>query len=198
VIWFKRRVVRDLHQSFRWIDTIYVNQRDIEERNQQLLRMSAIYRIAEITVAWLGDANYNTFLAFDTLRRILEGSMDDPGILSLTDKKSYYAIIDLIEREYWRHIWITQEIALSQNVLILCGSHSIPWSSFELAFKTVNEDTDPGDFFRAFKRESFHHMSKLQQFRGDATADTPVHFFMLSIGPGRLWHLTYGTRSLRF
>jgi hypothetical protein len=138
--------------------------------------MSAIYRRAEITVAWLGRAYHSTF-AFATLRT-LEGSMDDdPGILSLIDEESHSALIDLMEREYWRRIWITQEIALSQDVLIMCGSHSIAWSSLELAFKKVSKHTVPGNSVWTIKTEGFRHIAKLQQFRGDATADTPVHFF---------------------
>jgi RimJ/RimL family protein N-acetyltransferase len=80
-----------------WVDAICVNQRNIEERNQQLLRMSAIYRRAEITVAWLGRAYHSTSFAFAMLRA-LEGSMDDdPGILSLIDEESHYALIDLMK-----------------------------------------------------------------------------------------------------
>jgi hypothetical protein len=37
-----------------WIDAICINQKDIEERNQQLLLMRRIYERAEITIVWLG------------------------------------------------------------------------------------------------------------------------------------------------
>jgi hypothetical protein len=67
-----------------WVDAICVNQRHIEERNQQLLPMGAIYRRAEITVAWLGSAYHNTSLAFAMLRT-LEGSMENPATLNLVN-----------------------------------------------------------------------------------------------------------------
>jgi hypothetical protein len=59
----------------------------------------------------------------------------------------------------------------------MCGSHSIAWSSLELAFKIVSKHTVPENSVWAIKTESFCHIAKLQQFRGDATADTPLHFF---------------------
>jgi hypothetical protein len=82
-----------------------------------------------------------------------------------------------MEREYWRRIWITQEIALSQDVLVMCGFHSIPWSSSELAFKAASKPNVPGNPVAAVKTGGFRHISKLQQFRKDAMSDNPVHFF---------------------
>ncbi|KAF2497458.1 hypothetical protein BU16DRAFT_456493, partial [Lophium mytilinum] len=37
-----------------WADALSINQEDVDERGQQVLRMGAVYRRAERTVAWVG------------------------------------------------------------------------------------------------------------------------------------------------
>jgi hypothetical protein len=46
---FRRRTV--------WIDALYINQNDLEERTQQVSFMKDIYERAKHVVVWLGDNN---------------------------------------------------------------------------------------------------------------------------------------------
>lgn len=41
-------MVRDLYQSFRWVDAICVNQGEFDERNEQVGRMGEIYEEAAL------------------------------------------------------------------------------------------------------------------------------------------------------
>jgi len=52
---------------------------------------------------------------------------------------SIRALVDFFGREYWRRIWILQEVALSRNVHIVYGRYTVPFSVVEnwvVAFKT--------------------------------------------------------------
>jgi hypothetical protein len=45
----------DLLGSLAWVDALCINQKDAEERDEQVRRMKSIYRDAERVVIWLGD-----------------------------------------------------------------------------------------------------------------------------------------------
>lgn len=51
-----------------WVDTICVNQSDLEERCRQVQRMSDIYTLARRVVVWLGPESRNSRLAMKLLR----------------------------------------------------------------------------------------------------------------------------------
>lgn len=50
-----------------WIDAICINQKDFEERGQQVQRMGSIYKSASRVLAWLGPSTQSTKLAISTL-----------------------------------------------------------------------------------------------------------------------------------
>jgi Heterokaryon incompatibility protein (HET) len=49
-----------------WIDAICINQDDFEEKNQQVKAMARIYSNASRVLAWLGEHDGYTDLAFET------------------------------------------------------------------------------------------------------------------------------------
>jgi hypothetical protein len=159
--------------------------------------MGAIYRRAEKTVAWLGEEGDETVDAFDLLKNLSNKIMNFPPsapsenpsqpfsaqsakiTLSQIGPRRWNALIAFLSREYWRRIWITQEVALSQDVLVVCGSHSIEWSKLEAIFAATN-----GKYSTAYSvdanitnAQEFQHVCQLRQFRADSMADKLVHFF---------------------
>ena len=69
---------KNLHQALRrlradgkkkiWIDAIYINQEDREEKSQQIQRMRSIYaRVTQVTV-WVGPETSNSNLAMWLLK----------------------------------------------------------------------------------------------------------------------------------
>lgn len=56
---------------YLWIDQICINQRDPNERSKQIFLMGEIYIRAKCAVVWLGQAEHDTALAFDTIRKLL-------------------------------------------------------------------------------------------------------------------------------
>ena len=50
-----------------WVDAICINQEDIPERNQEVLRMMSIYRMAEHVIVWIGEPSEDSGVAIDHL-----------------------------------------------------------------------------------------------------------------------------------
>ncbi|RDW63742.1 hypothetical protein BP6252_11287 [Coleophoma cylindrospora] len=112
-------------QALLWVDAICINQADTAERNQQVQRMADIFSGARRVLVWLGLETVNTRLAFSFLAHAYLGSpsnrkelMNDPG---------WDAVKELCENDYWKRVWIVQEICLAPRVAILCGRQQIPW-----------------------------------------------------------------------
>ena len=87
-----------------WIDAICVNQDDVEERNQQVLLMCKIYRLADGVIAWLGDDSSTRLLEADQIppylkkydilywkTRLLEPGLDSREQSSVEDSETLTA-----------------------------------------------------------------------------------------------------------
>lgn len=62
------RALRNEHaDSILWIDAVCINQDDIFERSQEVLRMLRIYQRAERVVVWLGETSDDSTFAIDHL-----------------------------------------------------------------------------------------------------------------------------------
>lgn len=105
-----------------WIDAMCIDQSDISERMHQVAQMGEIYSKARHVYAWLGTCYYPK-----SIRYFFEGP------IQLEDHKeifnhfcnhemniSYY----VTKNRYWSRAWITQEIMLAQNVIVLLGMRS--------------------------------------------------------------------------
>lgn len=115
--------------------------------------MGQIYSLAHRVVAWLGPSSPNkSDLAFSKLRYLgrqvtLTRNMqlfctpdcDQPELYRLECKLPYStdeweAIFDVISRDWFKRLWIVQEIHLGiSNAVLQCGQGEIPWSLFRSA-----------------------------------------------------------------
>jgi hypothetical protein len=123
-----------------WIDAVCINQKDIDERNDQVLLMGTLYSEAEEVVIWLGEADVTTDELVDTVVR--KGLPTPPA----TDTEGFveahveYAIqctriIVLFEiislRPWWGRVWTVQECVLPQrDPIFLCGLRTFLWEDF--------------------------------------------------------------------
>jgi hypothetical protein len=81
-----------------WIDAICINQKDNEEKGQQVQSMAKIYASANRVVVWLGEAASDTDGAFEVLcHATAEGSIDPPSRQSVTA---------LLKRPWFQRIWV--------------------------------------------------------------------------------------------
>ena len=120
-------------ERFVWIDAISINQNNIREREQQVSLMRTIYTSATAVVVWLGDRSSSNDCGMDFLAQA-DTEEDKEGwfLRILTSNQDIYvdqwkAVLHLFQREYWRRIWVVQEIACATKLTILCGSRAVPW-----------------------------------------------------------------------
>ncbi len=137
-----------------WIDGICINQSNIPEKNQEVQMMGEIYRNARATFVWLGPESDDCSHAIDAIRTSIHSWPYRPERLQrslltpedLTEYKAFAqddleddmaleaikAFARLLDRSWFRRVWIVQEVVLSRNVVRLWGSRSIArWYDLE-------------------------------------------------------------------
>lgn len=130
-----------------------INQRDILERNQQVLLMKYIYSKAERVIGWIGsDENggsqalktFETLLSntirypdnFEWVRRMPELFTVNTTYPGDNSKKSesndkLEKLVLLLRRPFWRRAWIVQEMVLQFNLRLMCGEEFTDISATE-------------------------------------------------------------------
>jgi hypothetical protein len=141
------RLRRPTEKRYIWIDAVCINQTDDKEKSQQVQMMRQIYCGACRTVVWLGEGTEATSQGFKLIPRLanvlkLKEEMNDSTFLQATsgrdlsffnlpyryhyDWRNFLATFDL---PYFTRIWIIQEVAVSSEVEIICGSASVTWDA---------------------------------------------------------------------
>ncbi|PHH91920.1 hypothetical protein CDD83_9787 [Cordyceps sp. RAO-2017] len=161
--------LRYLHDTrVLWIDALCINQADITERNEQVKRMSEIYRAARRVVAWLGEESSNSAHALTTFRHVgsqVESTISGRIIAATNatetrlwrndnapcfDHHTWQALFCFVERPWFYRLWCWQEIKLGGSQTILqCGKDEISWYEFWKAILCLhNKDVSPSNVFR--------------------------------------------------
>ena len=67
----------------------------------------------------------------------------------------WLALTNLLKRTWWKRVWVFQEVVSARDILVQCGSHSIPWgyftaaiSSFRLHAKVMETTREPSQISR--------------------------------------------------
>ncbi len=117
-----------------WIDAICINQQDLRERSEQVLRMLQIYQNAVHVIVWLGQEAEDSHLAFESMKRLDERAWR-VGVMFRSHETGCYDLLHrmydaqrrVFERPWFRRSWIRQEISVAKNVTFLCGRDAIGW-----------------------------------------------------------------------
>jgi hypothetical protein len=159
-------VTTNLHSALRhlrhksaekrfWIDAICINQTDTTEKSHQIPLMGQIYRQAKLVIAWLGDADEETHLAFELMeawgslvtKRISSGQRVEDTKAEISkwlDRKAWVAVDNIFQRPYWTRLWALQECILAENLTIQCGGIHIdprPIADFLCAESNLRKPT---------------------------------------------------------
>jgi hypothetical protein len=133
LICFQERLTKPM---FLWIDSICINQADMEERGLQVQIMSQIYQSASGVWVWLGPAADNSDLAMDVIDEVSNYPEDMRGeasrsikwvrrILYESEFSAHRLALQLLfSRPYWQRLWIVQEVVLgacTDSPLVCCG-----------------------------------------------------------------------------
>ncbi|KAH8894181.1 HET-domain-containing protein [Thozetella sp. PMI_491] len=123
--------LRDLRDAQRvrrvWADALCIDQLNIDEKNYQVSLMGKLYRTAHHTVIHLGALTTGASQVFEAVRRVVGGYPGDPPSDETNDIVSI-AQEDLLTREWFKRVWIFQELVLSRDPWVQCGDVRVRWT----------------------------------------------------------------------
>ncbi|KAL8834330.1 MAG: hypothetical protein Q9176_007558 [Flavoplaca citrina] len=100
--------------------------------------MHHIYQSASCLVVWLGPEAEDSNIAmaaiermggsFDSVTMKLQDACNVPDV-DISDT-AWQALARLFRRSWYKRIWILQEVSASENVIVVCGPQSVPWTTF--------------------------------------------------------------------
>lgn len=146
-----------------WIDALCINQNDDKERGEQVQQMGYIYSKAERVIIWLGEATYNTDYVMHYMKQLeKEGTKHASNDQKISDKQwvdIWSAVVhslsadqrdllveglrSLLRRNWFKRVWIIQEVANARVAEITCGGKSVSSSIFVLTLSLLEITPDP-------------------------------------------------------
>ncbi|TGO19830.1 hypothetical protein BTUL_0002g00750 [Botrytis tulipae] len=113
-----------------WVDAICINQDDIAERNRQLTIMPYIYERAKLVVIWLRNDELISPPIWPDPEKISPFEMSG-HTQQYKDQRSLFNYLMIVcSNEYWKRLWIIQEIGKARKLTIFFGQELIDWQRF--------------------------------------------------------------------
>ncbi|KAF4624545.1 hypothetical protein G7Y89_g13625 [Cudoniella acicularis] len=109
-----------------WVDSICINQANEREKGFQIELMAKIYSQANRVIVYLGETADDSDQALEDIRVVAE----DESTTSSSSGESQERILKLLERPWFRRIWVLQEVAVARRILVVCGSSEINGYAF--------------------------------------------------------------------
>lgn len=156
-----------------WADAICINQTDITEKGLQIRLMGDIYHKALRVVAWLGHEYDGSDLAIESLKKIRlpvpvshsrfvnmngsEGAILSSGTVSDWTGNTWAHINQLVDRDWFKRVWITQELVLGSDIVIMCGETEMDWDHFFEALTIYEKEINSGHLLDLEKIQLLNH-----------------------------------------
>jgi hypothetical protein len=151
---------RKAGQRFRiWADALCINQKNDQERGKQVALMKYIYTQAEIVFGSLSPCkeftDYKIHLALQGIKTFGPELAEDYAAIDSTNRPRHLGEFGWLERflektnlteddikslwdsfsrfpetDYFRRVWITQEICLANSLYFMHEEQSVPWRVF--------------------------------------------------------------------
>ncbi|KAE8358705.1 heterokaryon incompatibility protein-domain-containing protein [Aspergillus caelatus] len=128
------------HQLERllWIDAICINQGDEDEKAQQIQFMPMIYGQASQVIVWLGEPADHSDKAFEMIRLAADDESSEDKPTDIQQEMNHASIVKLLERPWFRRIWVLQEVHAAQDILVMCGNTKIHGYTFSSGLKNLS------------------------------------------------------------
>lgn len=133
------RSVRDTTRVLSlWIDSICINQHDIDERKHQVSQMLRVYNAATHTIIYLGESNEQSAGSIRVLQKLhelfLKSEHDQAiGVDFLYPDDAEWIVrkqdfkMGILSREWFTRTWVLQELIASRDPWIQCGILKMRW-----------------------------------------------------------------------
>ncbi|KAF2264135.1 HET-domain-containing protein [Lojkania enalia] len=149
-----------------WVDILCINQKDDTEKAHQVAAMGRIYGYAQRVIAWLGEEADDSAFAFQDLSWAALGSHEGQESLRIHESENNHQEVSsirelqdltfhgereheklverkhrpldaVLQRGYFRRIWILQEMAAARHLLLKCGHSEIQANTFRMGLKNL-------------------------------------------------------------
>jgi hypothetical protein len=133
-----------------WMDSVCIDQQNVEEKNCQVARMGRIFATATRVVVWLGEQDENTESAYRTIklwatagsnlarqdqvkiRQVLlprTKQVCEVAGLGRVSRNEIQVMADLLQRAWFERAWVYQESVLAREIVVKTGSFEIAGST---------------------------------------------------------------------
>ena len=114
-----------------WIDYLCINQRDVNERSNEVARMGIIYGNAEDVLIWLGPATPDSVIGMEIPDYFANETRPKscPVWQTYSQATVLRGLQDIFSRPWFQRMWVVQEIGQSHRAVLTCGQHSVEWES---------------------------------------------------------------------
>ncbi|KAK8099024.1 uncharacterized protein PG998_012265 [Apiospora kogelbergensis] len=132
-----------------WVDALCINQSDNTEKSIQVRRMGAVYRSAARVIVWLGPERDESALVMQLFEFTAARANVNWTTLVYTLNDNYVAEVSmefgmgpyafsahvesLLGREWFKRVWVRQEVFLARQAVVLCGASEVGWDDFKNA-----------------------------------------------------------------
>jgi hypothetical protein len=121
-----------------WVDALCINQDDKSEKGIQVDQMGDVYSRAEQVLVWLGARTPTSTAAFRFMQSKRGLAWPDGwNKLDKSELRGIDSVFSLLERPWFRRLWVIQEVALSPHVVVACGDDRIDFKDFETCVYAV-------------------------------------------------------------
>jgi hypothetical protein len=151
------------------VDALCINQKDVPERNQQVLLMAKVYKSSTRVISWLGKGDEQTTRAFETIKAThvymayslaryinLDWMQEYPQLWANTSDSTqagrgfWEAVETIMKLPYWRRVWIIQEISFATDLVFMTadsGDCLLTWLELDM-FCRFPDSIKNGQFSR--------------------------------------------------
>ncbi|KAF9698450.1 hypothetical protein EKO04_003823 [Ascochyta lentis] len=149
-----------LDGTWWWIDSICIDQTNLQERSQHVRRMKHTYQNAHKVVVWLGEQSEDSDSALDFIGLLDEmnnAKYSRESLHKILHQDEYcdrwIAFRNFFMRKWWTRVWTIQEFAIPSNILFWCGQRYISRDAIFAALGVADRCSAPN-----FKETiAFHH-----------------------------------------
>ena len=142
-----------------WIDAICIDQYNEVEKSAQVTMMAEIYKNATRVIAWLGEDDADSNLAFESVKCRAEFQTQNTSLpASIQDE--YHSFQMIFSRPYWTRLWTLQERAVATQLWILCGNQIARWNELKERFLEIKGELRQ-DYLPGFGPEAQNALQEL-------------------------------------
>jgi hypothetical protein len=139
-----RALRKKTEEMLVWIDALCIDQQNRDEQAIRVRLMGHIYNPAKSVAIWLGPMSDQSELAVRLLRRVSEDAVSPEWIRSASTYQGSPALLTLFKREYWKRLWVVQEVSNARKKMVYCGDSVLSWEVYKEASGAIwDNESDP-------------------------------------------------------